>query len=152
MLERLLMNSFTFLRKSIFILLMINFVNTSVLGEQSTCLNYPYPDGIYFKNKFSNKKQLIYTHSGSIQSTNIKKIEFFKKKNNLYAITSLNKYIKIHFPNLEEGDIGIYNLYSCFDSDGTYKISYAQRNVNLKNMNIFQKLKNYMDKKFFNDL
>ena len=152
MLERLLMNSFTFLRKSIFILLMINFVNTSVLGEQSNCLNYPYPDGIYFKNKFSNKKQLIYTHSGSIQSKNIKKIEFFKKKNNLYAITSLNKYIKIHFPNLEEGDIGIYNLYSCFDRDGTYKISYAQRNVNLKKMNIFQKVKNFMDKKFFNDL
>ncbi len=152
MLERLPMNSFTFLRKYIFILLMINFVNTSVLGEESNCLNYPYPDGIYFKNKFSNKKQLIYTQSGSIQSKNIKKIEFFKKKNNLYAISSLNKYIKIHFPNLEEGDIGIYNLYSCFDSDGTYKISYAQRNVNLKNMNIFQKVKNFMDKKFFNDL
>jgi len=152
MLERLPMKSFKFLRKYIFILLMINFVHTSVFGEQSNCLNYPYPDGIFFKNKFSNKKQLIYTQSGSIQSKNLKKIEFFKKKNNLYAISSLNKYIKIHFPNLEEGDIGIYNLYSCFDSDGTYKISYAQRNVILKDMNIFQKVKNFMDKKFFNDL
>ncbi len=141
---------FLFCRKYIFVIFIINFFNNSVLSEQSSCLNYPYPEGIFINRKSINKKQLIYTKSVAIKSQNIRKIEFEKKKNNLYAITSLNKYIELYFPNLEEEKIGIYNLYSCFDVRGNYKISYAQRDVSLRNLNIFQKIKNFIDKKFFN--
>lgn len=130
---------------------MINFFNTSVIGQERNCLNYPYPEGLYLKSKSSGKKQLIYTKSVTIKSQNTKKIEFVKKKNNLYAITSLGKHIKLHYPNLEEEEIGIYNLYSCFDIEGTYKISYAQRDVSLKTLNVFQKVKNFIEEKFFND-
>ena len=129
----------------------MNFFNSSVFAEQSSCLNYPYPDGIFINRKSINKKQLIYTKSVAIKSKNIRKIEFEKKKNNLYAITSLNKHIKLYFPNLDGEKIGIYNLYSCFDVKGNYKISYAQRDLSLKTLNIFQKIKNFADKIFFND-
>jgi len=142
---------FIFFRKYLFVFFIINFSNNSVLSEQSSCLNYPYPDGIFINRKSINKKQLIYTKSVAIKSKNIRKIEFEKKKNNLYAITSLNKHIKLYFPNLDEEKIGIYNLYSCFDVKGNYKISYAQRDLSLKTLNIFQKIKNYADKIFFND-
>ena len=142
---------FLFCRKYIFVFFIINFFNNSVLSEQSSCLNYPYPEGIFINRKSINKKQLIYTKSVVIKSQNIRKIEFEKKKNNLYAITSLNKYIKLYFPSLEEEKIGIYNLYSCFDVKGNYKISYAQRDFSLKTLNIFQKIKNFVDKNFFND-
>jgi len=139
---------FLFCRKYIFVIFIINFFNNSVLSEQSSCLNYPYPEGIFINRKSINKKQLIYTKSVAIKSLNKRKIEFEKKKNNLYAITSLNKHIKLYFPNLDEEKIGIYNLYSCFDINGNYKISYAQRDVSLKALNIFQKIKNFLDKKF----
>ena len=125
---------------------MTNFINVSVFGEQSNCLDYPYPEGIYIRNKLWNKKQLVYTRSVTIKSKNIKKIEFVKKKNNLYAITSLDKHIKMQFPNIDEEEIGMYNIYSCFDSKGIYKVSYAQRNVGLKNFNIIQKVKKFIDK------
>ena len=125
---------------------MTNFINVSVFGEQSNCLDYPYPEGIYIRNKLWNKKQLVYTRSVTIKSKNIKKIEFVKKKNNLYAITSLDKHIKMQFPNIDEEEIGMYTIYSCFDSEGIYKVSYAQRNVGLKNFNIIQKVKKFIDK------
>ena len=142
---------FLFFRKYIFVFFIIIFLNKYVLSEQNSCSNYPYPEGIFINKQSINKKQLIYTKSVAIKSQNIRKIEFEKKKNNLYAITSLNKYIKLYFPSLEEEKIGIYNLYSCFDKEGNYKISYAQRDVSLKNLNIFQKIKNFIDEKFFND-
>ena len=88
---------FLFCRKYIFFFFIINFFNNSVLSEQSSCLNYPYPEGIFINRKSINKKQLIYTKSVVIKSQNIRKIEFEKKKNNLYAITSLNKYIELYF-------------------------------------------------------
>ena len=125
---------------------MTNFINVSVFGEQSNCLDYPYPEGIHIRNKLWNKKQLVYTRSVAIKSKNIKKIEFDKKKNNLFAITSLDKHIKMQFPNIDEEEIGMYNIYSCFDSEGIYKVSYAQRNVGLKNFNIIQKVKKFIDK------
>lgn len=130
---------------------MINFFDAPIFGEQNNCTNYPYPEGIYLKNKSRNKKQLIFTKSAVIKSKNIKKIEFVKKKNNLYAISSLNKFIKQYSSDMEEEKIGIYNLYSCFDSEGNYKISYAQRDVSLKTLNIFQKVKNFFNGKFFNN-
>ena len=145
------MSRFLFCGKYFFIFLMINFLNTSVFSEERDCLNYPYPEGIYLKIKSNNRKQLIYTKSVFIKSQNIRKIEFIKKKNNLYAITSLNKYIKLHFQNLEEEEIGIYNLYSCFDSEGIYKVSYAHRDVSLKTLNIFQKVKIFIENKIFNN-
>ena len=125
---------------------MTNFINVSVFGEQSNCLDYPYPEGIHIRNKLWNKKQLVYTRSVTIKSKNIKKIEFVKKKNNLYAITFLDKHIKMQFPNIDEEEIGMYNIYSCFDSEGIYRVSYAQRNVGLKNFNIIQKIKKFIDK------
>ena len=125
---------------------MTNFFNISVFGEQSNCLDYPYPEGIHIRNKLWNKKQLVYTRSVAIKSKNIKKIEFDKKKNNLFAITSLDKHIKMQFPNIDEEEIGMYNIYSCFDREGIYKVSYAQRNVGLKNFNIIQKVKKFIDK------
>ncbi len=146
-----LMNKFLFCRKYIVIILMINLFNTSVSGKERSCLNYPYPEGIHFKRKFINKKQLIYTRSISIKSQNIKKIEFAKKKNNILAASSLYENIKIHFPNIDEEEIGIYNLYSCFDSDGTYRISYAQRDISLKNLNILQKLKMFIETNFIDN-
>ena len=125
---------------------MTNFFNVSAFGEQSNCLDYPYPEGIHIRNKLWNKKQLVYTRSVTIKSKNIKKIEFVKKKNNLYAINSLDKHIKMQFPNIDQEEIGMYNIYSCFDSEGIYKVSYAQRNVGLKNFNIIQKVKKFIDK------
>ena len=145
MLERLLMTRFLIFRNYIFIFLITNFINASVFGEQSNCLDYPYPEGIHLRNKLWNKKQLIYTRSVAIKSKNIKKIEFVKKKNNLYAIASLDKHIKMQFPNIDEEEIGMYNIYSCFDSEGIYKVSYAQRNVGLKNFKIIQKFKKFID-------
>ena len=151
MLERLLMNRFLICRNYIFILLIINFLKAPVFGEERNCLNYPYPEGIYLKSKSSYRK-LIYTKSVIIKSKNIRKIEFFKKKNNIYAITSLNKYIKLYFPKIEKEEIGIYNLFSCFNRNGTYKVSYAQRDVGLKNLNILQKVKSSIENKFFTNL
>ena len=145
MLERLLMTRFLIFRNYIFIFLITNFINASVFGEQSNCLDYPYPEGIHLRNKLWNKKQLIYTRSVAIKSKNIKKIEFVKKKNNLYAIASLDKHIKMQFPDIDEEEIGMYNIYSCFDSEGIYKVSYAQRNVGLKNFKIIQKFKKFID-------
>ena len=142
------MIKFLFYRKYIFVFFIIISFNNYVLSEESSCLNYPYPEGIFINRKSISKKQLIYTKSVAIKSLNKRKIEFEKKKNNLYAITSLNKHIKLYFPNLDEEKIGIYNLYSCFDINGNYKISYAQRDVSLKALNIFQKIKNFLDKKF----
>ncbi len=130
---------------------MINFFYLPVFGEENNCKNYPYPEGIYIKRKSKDKKQLIYTKSITIKSQNIRKIEFLKKKNNLYAITSLNKHIKLLSPGIKEEEIGIYNLYSCFDSKGTYKISYANRDASLKTLSIFKKIKNFIEKKFFNN-
>ena len=144
------MSRFLSCRKYLLVCLIINFPNISVFGEEKNCLNYPYPNGIYVKGNFSDKKQLIYTQSVSIKSENIRKIEFYKKKNNIYAITSLNKHIKIHFPNIEAEEIGIYKLYSCFDREGNYKISFAQREVTLKSLNIFQKVKRFFEKNILN--
>ncbi len=144
------MNRFLFNKKCIFILLMINFFNTSLFGAERNCLNYPYPEGLYFNRKSISKKQLIYTRSIVIKSKNIKKIEFAKKKNKLLASSSLYQHIKQNFPNIEDEEIGIYNLYSCFDRDGTYKISFAQRDVSLKKLNIFQKIRNYIEANFLN--
>ena len=144
------MNRFLFSGKCIFILLMINVFNTSVFGEERNCLNYLYPEGIYFNRKSISKKQLIYTRSIAIKSQNIKKIEFEKKKNKLLASSYLYKHIKLNFPNIEDKEIGMYNLYSCFDQDGTYKISYAQRDISLKKLNVFQKVKNFIEANFVN--
>ena len=146
------MNRFLFSGKYIFILLMINVFNTSVFGEEKNCLNYPYPEGIYFNRKSISKNQLIYTRSIAIKSQNIRKIEFAKKKNKILASSSLYEHIKRHFPNIEDEEIGIYNLYSCFDSDGTYKISFAQRDVSLKKLNIFQKVRNFIEANFVNKI
>ncbi len=140
------MNSFLFCKKYIFIFLIFNFFNTSAFGLERNCLNYPYPEGIYLKIKPGNKKQLVYTKSVIIKNKNKRKIEFAQKKNNLFAMISLHKHIKLHFPNLEDEEIGIYNIYSCFDSDGIYKISYAQRYESLKTLNIFKKIKNFFRK------
>ena len=145
------MNKFLFFRKYIFTFLLINYFTIYVLGDERNCLNYPFPEGIYYKIKKGNKKQLIYTKSVAIKSQNIRKIEFVKKKNNLYAITSLSKNIKLYFPNIEEKEIGIYNLYSCFNSKGVYKVSYAQRYVDLRSINIFQKVKKFFGKPFLNE-
>jgi hypothetical protein len=141
---------FLFCRKYIFVIFIINFFNNSVLSEQSSCLNYPYPEGIFINRKSINKKQLIYTKSVAIKSQNIRKIEFAKKKNKILASSSLYEHIKRHYPNIEDEEIGMYNLYSCFDSDGTYKISYAQRDVSLKKLNIFQKVRNFIESNFIN--
>ncbi len=129
---------------------MFNTSNIYVFGEEKNCLNYPYPNGLYIKKNFRDRKQLIYTKSVSIKSENKRKIEFHKKKNNIYAITSLNKFIKIHFPNIKEEEIGMYKLYSCFDREGNYKISFAQREVALKSLNIFQKVKSFFEKYILN--
>ena len=150
MLGKLVMNKFLFCKNYLLIFLLINSANIYLLAEEKNCLNYPYPDGIHKKKFLSDKKQLIYTKSVSIKSENKRKIEFHKKKNNLYAITSLNKYIKLYFPNLEAEEIGIYKLYSCFDKEGNYKISFAQREVALKSLNIFQKVKRFFEKNILN--
>ena len=144
------MIKFSFCRKYIFVFFIINFFNNSALSEQSSCLNYPYPEGIFFNRKSISKNQLIYTRSIAIKSQNIKKIEFAKKKNKILASASLYEHIKRHFPNIEDEEIGMYNLYSCFDSDGTYKLSYAQRDVSLKKLNIFQKVRNFIESNFVN--
>jgi len=70
------MNKFLFFRKYIFILMMINLFNNSMHAEEKNCLNYPYPEGIYLKDKANNKKQLIYTKSVVITSKNLRRIEF----------------------------------------------------------------------------
>ena len=89
------MNKFYFL-ETIFYFSRLSIYIILLFWGRKNCLNYPYPNGIYFKNKFSDKKQLIYTQSVSIKTENIRKIEFIKKKNNLYAITSLSKHIKLN--------------------------------------------------------
>ena len=120
-----------------------NIINEMTSKEKNDILNLSYND---LWCKLWNKKQLVYTRSVTIKSKNIKKIEFVKKKNNLYAITFLDKHIKMQFPNIDEEEIGMYNIYSCFDSEGIYRVSYAQRNVGLKNFNIIQKIKKFIDK------
>ena len=95
------------------------------------------------------KKQFIYTKSVSIKSKNIRIIEFIKRQNNLYAIASLNNHIKANSTNKNEEKIGVYRIYSCFDSDdGSYKISYAQRVNRLKILILFKKLRTFQNKFF----
>jgi len=145
------MNKILFCRKYFLVILIINSFNTSVFGKERNCLNYPYPEGIYLKRNRNKKTQFIYTQSVSIESKNIRKIEFIKKKNNLYAISSLHKHIKLNTPKSDEEGIGTYQIYSCFDSVGTYKISYAQRVDSLKRLNIFKKVNIFIKNKFTND-
>ena len=146
------MNKFLFCKKYFFVFLIINSFNISVFGKERNCLNYPYPDGIYYKNKSNNQKQFIFTQSAFIKSKNNRKIVFNKKKYDLYAMASLHKHIKLNSPNYNEQKIGVYRIYSCFDSDaGIYKISYAQRVNRLKNFNIIQKVKNFFKNKFYDE-
>ena len=140
------MNSFLFFRKYILVVMVINLFGTSVFSEERNCLFYPYPEGIFFKKKFMRKKQLIYTQSVSIKSKNIEMIEFIKEKTDLHASSSLYKNIKLNLPNSKDNDIGIYKIYSCFNNKGTYKISYGQRVVKLKGLDILQKTKNFIEK------
>jgi len=146
-LKTLSMNKLLFSRNYFLVILIINSFNTSVFGKERNCLNYPYPDGIYLKKNLNKQKQFIYTQSVLIESKNIRKIEFNKKKNNLYAISYLHKHIELNSPNLALEGIGIYQIYSCFDSVGTYKISYAQRVDSLKRLNILQKVKSMFKNK-----
>ncbi len=141
------MNKFLFCRKYLLVLLITNSFDNSILGEEKSCLNYPYPEGIHIKNNFKKKKQFIFTKSVSIRSKNTRKIEFIKKKNHLFAIESLYKHIKRNSYNNEQ-KIGIYRIHSCFDNEGTYKISYAQRVDALEILNIFQKVKVFFQNKF----
>ena len=142
------MNKLIYSRKYFLVILIIHVFNTSVLGKERNCLNYPYPDGIYLKKNLNKQKQFIYTQSVLIESKNIRKIEFIKKKTNLYAISSLHKHIKLNSSKSDEEGIGIYKIYSCFDSLGTYKISYAERFDTLKRLNILQKVKSMFKNKF----
>ena len=142
------MNKLLFSRKYFLVILIISSFNTSVFGKERDCLNYPYPDGIYLRKNLNKQNQLIYTQSVLIESKNIRKIEFIKKKNNLYAITSLHKHIKLNSSESDGEGIGTFQIYSCFDSVGTYKISYAQRVDSLKRLNILQKVKSMFENKF----
>ena len=91
---------------------------------------------------------MIYTQSAHIKSKNIRKIVFNKRKNDLFAIASLHKQIKLNSPNYEQQNIGVYRIYSCFDNKGTYKISYAQRVNSLNGLSILKKVKIFIDEKF----
>ena len=142
------MNKLLFSRKYFLVILIISSFNTYVFGKERDCLNYPYPDGIYLKKNLKKQSQLIYTQSVLIESKNIRKIEFIKKKNNLYAITSLHKHIKLNSSESDWEGIGTFQIYSCFDSAGTYKISYAERVDSLKRLNILQKVKSMFKNKF----
>ena len=142
------MNKILFIRKYFLFFLIINSFNNSALGEERSCINYPYPDGIYVKDNLKKKKQFIYTQSTIIKNKNLRKIEFIKKKNHLYAIESLHKHINLKSFGNSEKRIGIYRIYSCFDNEGTYKISYAQRVDGLESLKIFQKLKFFIQNKF----
>ena len=142
------MNKLLFSRKYYLVILIISLFNTSVFGKERNCFNYPYPDGIYLKKNLNKQNQLIYTQSVLIESKNFRKIEFNKKKNNLYAISYLHKHIELNSPKLAQEGIGIYQIYSCFDSLGTYKTSYAERVDSLKSLNIRQKVKSMFKNKF----
>ena len=145
------MNKLLFCKKYLLFFLIINSFNTSAFGKERNCFNYPYPDGIYLKINFNKQKQFIYTKSASIKSKNIRKIVFNKRKNDLFAIALLHKHIRLNSPNYDEQNIGIYRIYSCFNSKGSYKISYAQRIESLKSLNNFQKVKNFFNNIFHND-
>ena len=146
------MNKFLLYRKYYLFFLITITLNSYVLGKERNCSNYPYPNGIHIKSNFMKKNQFIYTKSISIKSKNIRKIEFKKKQNNIFAIASLNNHIRLNSSNKKEEKIGVYRIYSCFDSDyGIYKISYAQRVNRLKNFNIIQKVKNFFKNKFYDE-
>ena len=131
--------------------MIINLFSTSVFSEQRNCLFYPYPEGLFLKKKFMREKQLIYTQSVSIKSKNIEIIDFIKEKTDLQASSSLYRHIKLNFPNLKDNDIGLYKIYSCFNNNGAYKISYGQRVVRLKGLDILQKSKNFIKKQLNRD-
>ena len=146
------MNKFLLYRIYYLFFLIIITLNSYVLGKERNCSNYPYPNGIHIKSNFMKKNQFIYTKSISIKSKNIRKIEFKKKQNNIFAIASLNNHIRLNSSNKKEEKIGVYIIYSFFDSDyGIYKISYAQRVNRLKNFNIIQKVKNFFKNKFYDE-
>ena len=147
-LRTLLMNKLLFLRNYFLLIFIIHSCNTSVFAKERNCLNYPYPEGIYLKRSLNKQKQFIYTQSVSIKSKNIRKIEFIKKKNNLYAISSLYNHLNLNSPKLKIDGIGTYQIYSCFDSSGTYKVSYGHRLDSLKKLNILQKVKIFLKNKF----
>ena len=138
-------------KKIFFCFFIINLFNTSVFGKERNCLNYPYPNGIYYKIKPNNQKQFIYTQSAFIKSKNNRKIVFNKRKNDLYAMAFLHKYIKLNSPNYNEEEIGVYRIYSCFNTNGTYKISYAQRVENLERLNTLKKVKRFFANIFQNN-
>ena len=118
---------------------------------QRNCLFYPYPEGIFWNRISRKQKQLIFTKSVSIRSKNIEMIEFVKEKTNLYASSKLYSQIKKNPKVSDENEIGLYKIYSCFDNEGTYKISYAQRVDSLKSLTILQKVKNFIDTNFKRD-
>tara|TARA_B100000674_G_C37584207_1_gene797767 strand:+ start:98 stop:535 length:438 start_codon:yes stop_codon:yes gene_type:complete len=145
------MNSLLFFKKHFLFLMIINLFSTSVFSEQRNCLFYPYPEGLFLEKKFMREKQLIYTQSVSIKSKNIEIIDFIKEKTDLQASSSLYRHIKLNFPNLKDNDIGLYKIYSCFNHNGAYKISYGQRVVRLKGLDILQKSKNFIKKQLNRD-
>lgn len=148
MLKKLSMNSFFIFRQYLIVALMINLFSISVFGKEKNCLSYPYPEGIFWNNISRQQKQLIYTKSVSIRSKNMEMIEFIKEKTDLYASSELYSEIEKKSLNLDKKEIGLYKIYSCFDNEGTYKSSYAQRFDNLKSLSILQKIKYFIDTKF----
>ncbi|KGG03483.1 hypothetical protein EU99_1068 [Prochlorococcus marinus str. MIT 9321] len=63
----------------------------------------------------------------------------------------MHKHIKLNSPNYYEEKIGVYRIYSCFNNNGTYKISYAQRVENLESLNNFQRVKRFFGNIFQNN-
>ena len=140
------MNNLFLCKRFICYLIFVCLYFEPVLGRQSNkCQNYPYPDGVFIKNKFANNKQFIFTSTTLFKTKNIKRINLIRKTSNHKAIYSLNKFIDRTNSRKSNELNGLYQIESCFSLDGIYKVSYANRKDSLKQLNIIQKIKFYLN-------
>ena len=126
------------IRKRKIFFMIIFFMQTGHLGAEMNCKNYPYPKGIYIINK-NNKKQFVYTKSKSIRTNDPVRINYLIRYSNFMAMYSLRKHLDDLGVKKNEVKSGMFQLKSCFSKKGLYKVSYTERKIPLKELNLDQK-------------
>tara|TARA_B100000945_G_scaffold214344_1_gene172651 strand:- start:2222 stop:2632 length:411 start_codon:yes stop_codon:yes gene_type:complete len=122
------------------IFLMIFFLmQTGSLVAEMNCKNYPYPKGISIVKNKNNKKQFVFTKSKYIRTNDPVRINYLIRHSNFLAMYSLRRHLDNLGVKKDEKKSGLFQLKSCFSKKGLYKVSYIERKILLKDLNLKQK-------------
>ncbi|KGF89819.1 hypothetical protein EU92_1610 [Prochlorococcus marinus str. MIT 9107] len=114
-------------------------MQTGYLGAEMNCKNYPYPKGISIVKNKNNKKQFVFTKSKYIRTNDPVRINYLIRHSNFRAMYSLRRHLDNLGVKKNEEKSGLFQLKSCFSKKGLYKVSYIERKILLKDLNLNQK-------------